>query len=225
MALRFAELMFTPAVKAEQERLGSRTAYARAERPEAPARDRFGPAEAAFIAARDSFYVASVSETGWPYIQHRGGPPGFLKLLDDRTLGFADFRGNRQYVSLGNLKSDDRVALFLMDYPHRRRRRCWATRARTTPRASPTWWRSSPTPATPPSSSVASLSRSRASTGTARSTSPRASPKPRSRPRWRPCASACAPPRRSATRSPPDSRRLGSRPPASDRADFQTRGA
>ena len=121
MALRFAELMFTPAVKAEQERLGSRTAYARAERPEAPARDRFGPAEAAFIAARDSFYVASVSETGWPYIQHRGGPPGFLKVLDDRTLGFADFRGNRQYVSLGNLKGDDRVALFLMDYPHRRR--------------------------------------------------------------------------------------------------------
>jgi predicted pyridoxine 5'-phosphate oxidase superfamily flavin-nucleotide-binding protein len=121
MALRFAELMFTPAVKAEQERLGSRASYARVERPEAPARDRLGPAEAAFIAARDSFYVASVGETGWPYIQHRGGPPGFLKVLDDRTLGFADFRGNRQYVSLGNLKGDDRVALFLMDYPHRRR--------------------------------------------------------------------------------------------------------
>ena len=121
MALRFAELMFTPAVKAEQERLGSRTAYARAERPEAPARDRFGAAEATFIALRDSLYMASVTETGWPYVQHRGGPPGFLKVLDERTLGFADFRGNRQYVSLGNLKGDDRVALFLMDYPHRRR--------------------------------------------------------------------------------------------------------
>lgn len=121
MALRFAELMFTPAVKAEQERHGSRAGYARMERPEAPARDRFGGAEAEFIAARDSFYMASVTETGWPYVQHRGGPPGFLKLLDDRTLGFADFRGNKQYVSVGNFKGDDRVALFLMDYANQRR--------------------------------------------------------------------------------------------------------
>ena len=83
--------------------------------------DRFTPNEAAFIAARDSFYVASVSETGWPYIQHRGGPPGFLKVLDDKTLGFADFRGNRQYITLGNLHADDRVSLFLMDYPNRAR--------------------------------------------------------------------------------------------------------
>lgn len=121
MALRFAELMLTPAVKAEQERHGSRASCARMERPEAPARDAFGEAEGAFIAARDSFYIASVTETGWPYIQHRGGPPGFLKLLDARTLGFADFRGNRQYVSVGNFKGDDRVALFLMDYAHQRR--------------------------------------------------------------------------------------------------------
>ena len=121
MALRFAELMFTPAVKAEQERHGSRASYARMERPEAPARDRFGEAEAAFIAARDSFYMASVTETGWPYLQHRGGPVGFLKLLDERTLGFADYRGNRQYVSVGNFTGDDRVALFLMDYAHQRR--------------------------------------------------------------------------------------------------------
>ena len=121
MALRFAELMFTPAVKAEQERHGSRASYARMERPEAPARDRFGPAEAEFIAARDSFYMASVTETGWPYVQHRGGPPGFVKVLDERTLGFADYRGNRQYVSVGNFRGDDRVALFLIDYPNQRR--------------------------------------------------------------------------------------------------------
>lgn len=83
--------------------------------------DRFSPHEAAFIAARDSFYLASTSQTGWPYIQHRGGPPGFLRVLDAQTLGFADFRGNRQYLTLGNLAGDDRVALFLMDYPNRRR--------------------------------------------------------------------------------------------------------
>lgn len=83
--------------------------------------DRFSQREAAFIAERDSFYVASISSTGWPYIQHRGGPPGFLRMLDDATLAFADFRGNRQYLTLGNLADEDRVALFLMDYPNRRR--------------------------------------------------------------------------------------------------------
>ncbi|MDR3519109.1 MAG: pyridoxamine 5'-phosphate oxidase family protein [Azospirillaceae bacterium] len=83
--------------------------------------DRFSELEAAFIVARDSFYLASVAPTGWPYIQHRGGPPGFLRVLDESTLGFADFRGNRQYLTLGNLGAGDRVALFLMDYPHRRR--------------------------------------------------------------------------------------------------------
>lgn len=77
--------------------------------------------EATFIAARDSFYLASVSQTGWPYIQHRGGPPGFLRVLDEATLGFADYRGNRQYLTLGAIADDDRVALFLMDYPRRRR--------------------------------------------------------------------------------------------------------
>ena len=80
-----------------------------------------GPQEAAFIGMRDSFYMATVSETGWPYIQHRGGPAGFLKVLDERTIGFADFRGNRQYISVGNLKSDDRVSLFLMDYANKAR--------------------------------------------------------------------------------------------------------
>jgi predicted pyridoxine 5'-phosphate oxidase superfamily flavin-nucleotide-binding protein len=83
--------------------------------------DRFTPDEAAFIARRDSFYMATVSETGWPYIQHRGGPPGFLKVVDDKTLAFADYRGNRQYISVGNLGADDRAALILMDYAHRAR--------------------------------------------------------------------------------------------------------
>jgi uncharacterized protein len=83
--------------------------------------DRFTANEAAFIAARDSFYMASVSQSGWPYVQHRGGPRGFLKVLDERTLGFADFRGNLQYISLGNVTADDRVALLLMDYPNRAR--------------------------------------------------------------------------------------------------------
>lgn len=121
MAHRFAALMFTLAVKAAQARLGSRGAYERFDAPEAPSNDRLGPGERAFIAARDSFYMATVSETGWPYLQHRGGPPGFLKVLDERTLGFADYRGNRQYVSVGHLGGDDRVSLFLMDYPNRRR--------------------------------------------------------------------------------------------------------
>jgi predicted pyridoxine 5'-phosphate oxidase superfamily flavin-nucleotide-binding protein len=88
--------------------------------------DHFGEAEAAFIAARDSFYMATVSETGWPYIQHRGGPPGFLKVFDEKTLGFADFRGNRQYISIGNASADDRCALFLMDYPNRQRLKVFA---------------------------------------------------------------------------------------------------
>jgi hypothetical protein len=88
--------------------------------------DSFGAAEAEFIAGRDSFYLASVSETGWPYVQHRGGPPGFLKLLDERTLGIADFRGNRQYITLGNLAGSDRVALFLMDYPRKARLKIFA---------------------------------------------------------------------------------------------------
>jgi predicted pyridoxine 5'-phosphate oxidase superfamily flavin-nucleotide-binding protein len=120
MSHRFAELAFTDRVKAIQEQEGSRASYARFEGGEAH-HDRLGAAEAAFLEARDSFYLATVSETGWPYVQHRGGPPGFLKVLDEATIGFADFRGNRQYVSLGNLGGADRVSLILVDYPHRRR--------------------------------------------------------------------------------------------------------
>lgn len=88
--------------------------------------DRFTEKEAAFIADRDSFYMATVSETGWPYVQHRGGPRGFLKVLDDQTLAFADYRGNRQYISTGNLAADDRASLFLMDYARRARLKVFA---------------------------------------------------------------------------------------------------
>lgn len=120
MTHRFLEIATTPAVKAAQEAQGSRRSYARQEEGE-PHHDRLGEAEAGFIATRDSFYLASVSETGWPYLQHRGGPAGFLRVLDETTLGFADLRGNRQYLSLGNLTADNRLCLFLMDYGHRAR--------------------------------------------------------------------------------------------------------
>lgn len=120
MGSAFADIAFTANVKALQARMGSREAYARSEAGpvEAPL---LGAYEIAFIAARDSFYLGTVGETGWPYVQHRGGPPGFLKVLDARTVGYADFAGNRQYVSTGNLAGDDRVSLILMDYPHQAR--------------------------------------------------------------------------------------------------------
>jgi uncharacterized protein len=116
MSRRFAEIAFTPLVKEQQVRHGSRHLYERVEHSPDPG-NRLGPDEQAFIHARDGFYMASVSETGWPYIQFRGGSPGFLRVVDDQTLGFADLRGNRQYISTANLQHDDRVALFLMDYP------------------------------------------------------------------------------------------------------------
>jgi len=117
---QFARIAFTPTVRAIQEAEGSRTAYAKNDLGEAH-HHLLSSREAAFIAMRDSFYMATVTETGWPYMQHRGGPPGFLRVLDEKTLGFADYRGNRQYVSVGNLANNDRVALFLMDYPNRAR--------------------------------------------------------------------------------------------------------
>lgn len=121
MSNRFSTLTFTPTVKSVQAKLGSRASYARLEGTDSPAADRLSPAEVEFVATRDSFYMATVSETGWPYVQHRGGPKGFLKVIDDRMLGFADYRGNRQYISVGNLMKDDRVSLFLIDYPTRQR--------------------------------------------------------------------------------------------------------
>ena len=123
MSYGFLDIAATPSVKAAQAANDSAGVYDKvADRHS----DRFGPAEEAFIGARDSLYMASVGETGWPYVQHRGGPPGFVKLLDDRTLGFADFRGNRQYISLGNTGVNDRVAVILMDYPARRRLKLYA---------------------------------------------------------------------------------------------------
>ncbi|WP_132999763.1 pyridoxamine 5'-phosphate oxidase family protein [Luteimonas arsenica] len=121
MSRRFADLMFTPAVRGVQSEQGSRQAYERFDAPDSPALDRFSFRESEFIATRDSLYLASVSETGWPYVQHRGGPPGFIKVLDEQTLGLADYRGNRQYVSVGNVRGDDRVSLILVDYVQRRR--------------------------------------------------------------------------------------------------------
>ncbi len=119
MAYQFLDTVSTPGVRAAQEANGSRELWERFKGNRVS--DRFTEDEAAFIAARDSFYMATVSEAGWPYVQHRGGSPGFLKVLDDKTLGFADFRGNRQYISLGNIAANDRVALILMDFPNRAR--------------------------------------------------------------------------------------------------------
>jgi predicted pyridoxine 5'-phosphate oxidase superfamily flavin-nucleotide-binding protein len=124
MGYDFLDIAATPSVRAAQEANGSRAVWERLAK-ERPSR-RFTPEAAAFIAARDSFYIATVSESGWPYVQHRGGPPGFLKVLDDRTLGFADLRGNRQYISLGNAGAHDRVALILMDYRNRARLKLYA---------------------------------------------------------------------------------------------------
>jgi ferredoxin-NADP reductase/predicted pyridoxine 5'-phosphate oxidase superfamily flavin-nucleotide-binding protein len=120
MGHRFAALAFTDSVREVQRSLGSRAGYASMDEG-SDYNHVLGEREAAFIAARDSFYMATVGETGWPYVQHRGGPAGFVRILDERTIGFADFRGNRQYVSVGNLRKDDRVALFFMDYPNRTR--------------------------------------------------------------------------------------------------------
>ena len=124
MAYGFLDIARTPSVKAAEEANGG--AHYFEDFKGNRAFDRFGAAERDHIAARDSFYMASVSETGWPYVQHRGGPTGFLKVLDDKTLAFADFRGNRQYISLGNTNANDRVALILMDYPNRRRLKIYA---------------------------------------------------------------------------------------------------
>ena len=132
MAENYQSIAFTGSVQQSQERQGVREQYARFA-ARAPRSDRLGDAERAFLAERDTVFIASVGETGWPYVQHRGGPKGFLKVLDDRTLAFADFRGNRQYVSVGNLSADDRVALILIDFAHQARLKIYA-RARAVER-------------------------------------------------------------------------------------------
>src|SRR5207249_12287959 len=118
MKSAFHQITFTPTVLAAQEKYNGRSA-ALSDRELKPT--PLGAEEAAFIAERDSFYLATVSESGWPYIQHRGGTVGFLRVLDDHTIGFADFGGNRQLITVGNLAANDRVALFLMDYTRRER--------------------------------------------------------------------------------------------------------
>lgn len=120
MTDRYGDIAFTDAVKSLQEVQGSRLAYAR-RGAGFEINGRLGPSETAFIAGVDTFCIASVSETGWPYVQHRGGPTGFLRVLDEYTLGFADFRGNRQYITTGNIAGDDRVALLLIDFATQRR--------------------------------------------------------------------------------------------------------
>ena len=119
-----SDVAFTPAVKAIQQRLGSRKGYARVE--EGPGWSQtITPDLAGFIAERDSFYLGTASADGQPYIQHRGGKPGFLKVVDEKTLAFADFSGNRQYISMGNLTENGRAFIFLMDYPNQRRVKIW----------------------------------------------------------------------------------------------------
>ena len=124
MARLISDIAFTPAVKAFQERLGSRRGYSRMEM-KGGWQDRVTPDLAAFLSLRDSFYMATATADGQPYIQHRGGPAGFLKVLDDKTLAFADFTGNRQYITAGNLGENDKAYIFLMDYPNRRRIKIW----------------------------------------------------------------------------------------------------
>lgn len=121
----FTTFAFTDSVKAEQAKQGSRKSYAQME----TSGDRFEltQSEIEFIESRDSFYVSTVGENGWPYVQHRGGPKGFLKVLNDRTLVMADFRGNMQYISTGNINTSHKAALILMDYPNRQRLKIWAT--------------------------------------------------------------------------------------------------
>ncbi len=124
MTYGFLDIAVTPSVRAAQAAGGAGSLWADFKGDRAG--DRFSTAEMAFIAERDSFYLATVSQTGWPYVQHRGGPRGFLKPVDERTLAFADYRGNRQYISVGNLGGDDRACLFLMDYPRRARLKIYA---------------------------------------------------------------------------------------------------
>ncbi|MBI5853843.1 MAG: pyridoxamine 5'-phosphate oxidase family protein [Nitrospirae bacterium] len=117
MATKYLDLTFTDSVcRAQKQYYGSAGTIT-----DAPERDPLGQAEAEFIAARDSFYVGSISENGWPYIQHRGGPPGFLRVMNETTLVFADYKGNRQLLSTGNVSANNRLALFLMDYRNRER--------------------------------------------------------------------------------------------------------
>lgn len=124
MPRKFGDIAFTPEVKAAQEQRGSRQIYERYI-TNGPANDTITPKLEEFIAQLDGFYLGTVGSNGYPYIQFRGGPPGFLKVLDEKTLGFADFSGNVQYITVGNLSGNDKAFIFLMDYRHRRRVKIW----------------------------------------------------------------------------------------------------
>lgn len=117
MAARFLQTVLTPSVQAAQEHYFGKAQHV----GDAPKRDALTADETSFIESRDSFYMATITENGWPYVQHRGGQPGFLRVTGPNSLAFADYKGNRQLVSAGNLAASDRVALFLMDYPQRTR--------------------------------------------------------------------------------------------------------
>ncbi len=124
-----SDIAFTPTVKAAQEKRGSRASYAKMEKQgnRGPWQDTVTPELAEFIAERDSLYLGTANADGQPYIQHRGGPKGFLKVLDEHTLALADYTGNAQYVSLGNLRENNNAFIFLMDYPNRHRVKIWGT--------------------------------------------------------------------------------------------------
>ena len=126
MAQFVSDIAFTPAVKAAQTARGSRSAYARMEQ-RGGWNDRISTALKEFIAQRDSLYLGTASADGQPYIQHRGGPKGFLTVLDDHTLAMPDYAGNAQYISLGNLGENNKAFIFLMDYPNRHRIKIWGT--------------------------------------------------------------------------------------------------
>jgi uncharacterized protein len=124
MPRKFTEIAFTPGVQAAQTQRGSRETYARFAQ-NGPENDTITPEIADFIAQMDGFYLGTVSSNGYPYIQFRGGYPGFLKVLNEKTLGFADFKGNIQYITVGNLSEQNKAFLFLMDYRHRKRLKIW----------------------------------------------------------------------------------------------------
>lgn len=117
----YFDIAFTPAVLELQEQKGSRSLYEQATEPGSDDGHRLEPAEIELLASRDSFYLATVGETGWPYLQHRGGDAGFVKILDDRTIGWVERNGNRQYLGTGNITADGRVAAIFVDYPSRTR--------------------------------------------------------------------------------------------------------
>jgi len=137
MPLAFAEIAFTPLVQAEQQARGSAHAYGKFLSDDRQGGDRLGPDEAEFLTARDGFFQASVSETGWPYVQFRGGAPGFVSVLDEHTIAYADYRGNRQYISAGNLAHSGRVSLIAVDYPNQRRLKLWGEVVMVDPDADP----------------------------------------------------------------------------------------